>query len=67
MLYPFWGKNPENIQEPEAGRFNHYIKIGSSFFEMTSLKRADSAHAEVKHTPTEWRSRSNYSYILANG
>jgi len=43
MLYPFWGKNPENEQDPNTGRFDHYAEIGRSFFKMTSLKEAEFA------------------------
>lgn len=43
MLYPFWGKNPEDPMAPESGRFDRYTEIGRSFFEMTSLREADFA------------------------
>lgn len=41
MLYPFWGKNPEDPRAPQTGRFDRYVEIGCSFFEMTSLRDAD--------------------------
>lgn len=43
MLYPFWGKNPEDPTAPESGRFDRYTEKGRSFFEMTSLREADLA------------------------
>src|SRR3989338_830174 len=43
MLYPFWGKNPEDSKDPSSGRFDQYVKIGSRFFQMTPLKDADVA------------------------
>jgi len=43
MLYPFWGKNPEDPRDPSSGRFDMYTKIGSRFFQMTTLKDADIA------------------------
>jgi hypothetical protein len=43
MLYPFWGKNPEDGQVPDSGRFDHYAAAGRSLFEMTSLEEADIA------------------------
>lgn len=43
MLYPFWGKNPEDPTAPDSGRFDRYTEIGRSFFEMTSLEEADFA------------------------
>ena len=41
MLYPFWGKNPEDPMAPQSGRFDRYVYLGHSFFEMTSLMEAD--------------------------
>jgi hypothetical protein len=43
MLYPFWGKNPEDPRAPESGRFDRYTEVGSRFFQMTSLAEADVA------------------------
>jgi hypothetical protein len=43
MLYPFWGKNPEDPRDPFSGRFDRYTEIGSRFFECTSLQDADLA------------------------
>jgi hypothetical protein len=43
MLYPFWGKNPEDGRTPESGRFDQYAAAGRSLFEMTSLAEADIA------------------------
>lgn len=41
MLYPFWGKCPEDPKAPESGRFDGYMEIGHSCFEMTQLTEAD--------------------------
>ena len=43
MLCPFWGKNPENLDDPSSGRFDGYLKAGRTFFEMTTLEKADVA------------------------
>jgi hypothetical protein len=43
MLYPFWGKNPEDGQTPDSGRFDQYALVGRSIFEMASLDEADIA------------------------
>jgi hypothetical protein len=43
ILYPFWGKNPENLEEPISGRFDRYLDAGRTFFEMTTLEKADLA------------------------
>ena len=43
MLYPFWGKNPEDPRDPTSGRYDRYADRGSRFFEMTTLEKADVA------------------------
>lgn len=43
MLYPFWGKNPEDPRDPSSGRFDRYTEIGGRFFQMTSLEEANFA------------------------
>ena len=43
LLYPFWGKNPEDPRDPSCGRFDNYMENGHKFFEMTSLSDADLA------------------------
>jgi hypothetical protein len=43
MLYPFWGKNPEDPGDPSSGRFDRYVEAGRGFFEMTTLEKADVA------------------------
>ena len=43
MLYPFWGKNPEDFRDPNSGRFDRYLDVGQSLFKMTSLEDADFA------------------------
>ena len=28
MLYPFWGKYPEDPQDPNSGRYDRYVELG---------------------------------------
>jgi hypothetical protein len=41
MLYPFWGKNYEDPDDPTSGRFDKYWDKGKELFEMTSPDKAD--------------------------
>ena len=43
MLYPFWGKNPEDPRDPTSGRFDRYTGDREPFFQMTTLEEADVA------------------------
>jgi exostosin family protein len=43
MLYPFWGKNPEDPGDPSSGRYDRYAEVGSRLFEMATLEKADVA------------------------
>src|SRR5439155_20315373 len=43
MLYPFWGKNPEDPGDPSSGRYDRYVEVGSRLFEVTTLEKADVA------------------------
>jgi len=43
ILYPFWGKNMENPDDPRSGRFDKYAEIGKHFFEMTRFEESDIA------------------------
>ncbi len=43
ILYPFWGKPPEEPDSPQSGMFDNYVEIGDSLFEMSSLEEADLA------------------------
>jgi hypothetical protein len=52
-LYPFWGKNPEDPADPNAGRFDGYAAQGASFLSLTSLEDADAAVF-----PRDWSSLS---------
>ncbi|MDP2895370.1 MAG: exostosin family protein [bacterium] len=63
MLYPFWGKNPEDPRSPESGRFDRFVEKGSSFFEMSSLMDADFA---VMPPPWERVMQSDAARSLAN-
>jgi hypothetical protein len=49
MLYPFWGKNPEDPADPNSGRFDRYAELGSTLFELAPLELADLAVF-----PCEW-------------
>ena len=49
MLFPFWGKNPEDPADPNSGRFDRYAQSGAALFELTPLEDADFAVF-----PTEW-------------
>ena len=40
MLYPFWGKNPEDPADPNTGRFDRYAAEGARFFSFSSLEEA---------------------------
>ena len=39
MLYPFWGKNLEDPNAPESGRYDAYEQMGKQFFQLTSLEQ----------------------------
>jgi len=43
MLYPFWGKNPEDPGDPSSGRYDRYVEVGSRLFEVTTLEKAEVA------------------------
>lgn len=43
MLYPFWGTNPEDPDDPNAGRFDGYAAAGTRFFSLVPLEQADVA------------------------
>ena len=49
MLYPFWGKT-EDPEDPNSGRFDRYVEIGSRLFELVPLDQAD-----IAVFPCEWR------------
>jgi len=51
ILYPFWGKNPEDPEDPNSGRFDEYQAIGSDFLTLTPLEEAD-----VAVLPFDWSS-----------
>ena len=49
LLAPFWGKQTEDLDVLYHRRFDHFLEIGASLFEMTSLDQADYAVL-----PTDW-------------
>ncbi len=49
MLYPFWGTNLENREDPVSGRFDRYLQEGKRLFALTPLDQA-----EVVVVPHEW-------------
>lgn len=55
MLYPFWGKAPEDPADPTSGRFDRYTSLGSRFFRLAPLEEAD-----VAVLPSDW------SHIVAD-
>ena len=61
MLYPFWGKNPEDPQDPSSGRFHHYAEVGHKYFELTPLPEAD-----VAVLPAEWTTGNREVLQLAD-
>jgi hypothetical protein len=52
MLYPFWGKNPEDPADPDTGRFDRYESVGSRFFEPAPLDSADVVVFPCNWTPS---------------
>jgi hypothetical protein len=50
MLCPFWGKNPEDPADPNSGRFDRYVEVGSTLFELAPLERA-----KLAVFPSEWQ------------
>ena len=40
-LFPFWGKTPEDPEDPVSGRFDAYVQEGRRFFDMTEPEEAD--------------------------
>jgi hypothetical protein len=49
MLYPFWGKPPEDPADPNTGRFDRYASVGARFFRLVELNAA-----ELAVFPTDW-------------
>ncbi|MBI2890102.1 MAG: FkbM family methyltransferase [Nitrospirae bacterium] len=43
MLYPFWGKNPEDPGDPDSGRFDRYAQSGKGSLDMVALKESVAA------------------------
>ena len=43
ILYPFWGKNPEDPSSPTFGRYDSFMEGGLQFFQLISLAEADVA------------------------
>ena len=59
MLYPFWGKNPEDPRDPESGRYDKYTEVGGRFFQMASL-----AEADVAVLPNDWELAVKNSEVM---
>jgi hypothetical protein len=51
ILFPFWGKTPENAADPSAGRFDRFIEVGRDFLSLGELGEAD-----VAVFPRDWSS-----------
>lgn len=63
MLYPFWGKNPEDPRDPSSGRFDRYTDSGQALFEPTSL---DESAVAVLPIPWEVLSSDPAAATLAD-
>ena len=50
MLSPFWGKNPEDPQDPSSGRYDRYVESGRDFFAMPLTL----AEADLAVLPASW-------------
>jgi hypothetical protein len=50
MLYPFWGKISEDPQDPSSGRFDRYVAMGDTLFEMAP----SIASASLAVLPAPW-------------
>jgi len=59
MLYPFWGKNPEDPADPNSGRFDRYANSGAALLELVSLD-----DASVAVFPTEWSESAAHAAAL---
>jgi hypothetical protein len=51
MFFPFWGKNPEDPDDPNTGRFDRYTEIGADLFRLAPLEEAAAAVV-----PFDWSS-----------
>lgn len=58
MLYPFWGTNPEDPDDPNSGRFAEYAAAGSDFLALAPLEDAQAAVL-----PFDWSSAHNDAYV----
>src|SRR5262249_8279758 len=43
MLSPFWQRAAEDLRDPNAGRFDKYIELGRTLFELKPLEEAEIA------------------------
>ena len=50
MLYPFWGKIPEDPRDPSSGRYDRYAAMGDTLFEMAPSL----ASASLAILPAPW-------------
>jgi hypothetical protein len=50
MLYPFWGKNPEDPQDPSSGRYDRYVELGRDIFTMIPVLE----EADLAVLPASW-------------
>jgi hypothetical protein len=50
MLYPFWGKQPEDPGDPNRGRFDRYVELGPKLFKLAPLDQA-----ALAVFPCEWQ------------
>ncbi|MCY7275954.1 MAG: hypothetical protein LH702_20005, partial [Phormidesmis sp. CAN_BIN44] len=43
FLYAFWGRNPEDISNPNSCRYDQYAETGSLLFKISQIEDADLA------------------------
>lgn len=60
ILAPFWGTNPEPVEDPNNGRFDRYAENGSSFLRLSPL-----ADCDVGVFPQNWESAGDRAVELA--
>jgi hypothetical protein len=62
MLYPFWGDIPLPANDPDAGRFEDYIREGKNSFEMVNSL----ASCDIAVLPFEYSFESAKKELAAN-
>jgi hypothetical protein len=60
MLFPFWGKNPEDPDDPNTGRFDRYVEVGPELFRLAPLEEA-----EFAVVPFDWSNEPDEELVAA--